>query len=99
MTQAPEQMHTDTLPMTIKDILTSYITLISLLYGTQNNRSLRDTEELIRQLLPLAEQPYAEDRLRLIREVNMNMIPDGDIYARSHRIRNPRTEPVFYEDE
>lgn len=99
MTQAPEQMHIDTIPLSIKDILTSYITLISLLYGTKNNRSLRDVEDVIRQLLPYAEQQYAEDRLRLIREVNMNMIPDGDIYARSHRIRNPRTEPVFYEDE
>ena len=81
--------HKNSIPIAIKSILTSYITLTALLYGTQNNRSLRDVEEVIRELLPFAELKIPEGRLSILTEINMNLIPDGDIYGRFHSLNRP----------
>lgn len=99
MTEASPESHKMSIPIAIKSILTSYITLTALLYGSQNNRSLRDVEDLIRELSPLADLKISENKLCLITEINMNLIPDGDIYQRSHGLNNPRPTPgssVFF---
>ena len=97
MTEATPESHKMSIPIAIKSILTSYITLTALLYGTQNNRSLRDVEELIRELLPLTDVKISENRLCLLTEINMNLIPESDIYQRSHGLNNPRpTGTVFF---
>lgn len=101
MTSEPIEVHKDSIQIAIKSILTSYITLTALLYGTQNNRSLRHVEEMIRELLPLAELKISEGRLSLITEINMNMIPDGDIYQRFHSFNRPTPigqNSVFFDE-
>jgi hypothetical protein len=50
--------------------------------------SLRHVEDRIRELIPLVSIKYTEDRLRLISQVNLKLISDGDLFARNHPERN-----------
>ncbi len=102
MTSESVDVHKNSIPIAIKSILTSYITLTALLYGTQNNRSLRDVEEVIRELLPFAELKISEGRLSILTEINMNLIPDGDIYGRFHALNRPpqiRPTDIFIDED
>lgn len=68
------------------EILKNYIILTQLLYGIQNNMSLLNVENNIRESLPLATPPATESELRLISEINRNLISDVDIFSRSNNI-------------
>lgn len=87
---------------TIESIFKSYLTITTLSYGIQNNLSLRDVEERIRKSLPITTSEFNQDRLRFISQVNLNLIPDNDIFSRSNDLVRGRWEESsddWYSDE
>jgi len=80
----------------ISNIYKHYLTITTLSYGIQNNMSLRDVEARIRKLISLVSATANQDRLRLISQVNLSMISDSDLFARSNTLRQGErrnTEP------
>lgn len=86
----------------ISNIYKHYLTITTLSYGIQNNMSLRDVEARIRELISLVSATANQDRLRLISQVNLSMISDSDLFARSNTLRQGErrnTEPDNWDED
>jgi len=83
----------------LQTIFYNYLTLASLLYGIKSDMSIRNVEKLISELLPLTTTTPSQTSLLTLSQINMSMISNSDIFARSHPPRRRQEEPVESDED